>query len=385
MKASRSLFTIALITGVVGLVISRPWPKSPAGFASETPAGNSALNQDLKNFAALNPIDAHTHVFKNDPDFVEMLRQFHLQIVDVCVVNAHSSRFQSPGPQLENALSVGLERQLDTAWSVVRGAKGHAWLCTTFDPYRFNQADFSKMAIQQLDKNFADGAIAVKIWKNIGMEIKRPDGKFLMPDDPVFDGIYTEIAARNKTLVAHIAEPDSCWQPPNPDDPIFDYYKEHPEWYMYQQPDHPSKATLLAARDRMLAANPRLRVVGAHLGSLEMDLDELGRHFERYHNFAVDTAARVGNLMLQPPAKMRSFLIKYQDRVLYGTDLEFLPAENTPGAIKEWEETYARDWKYLADSEAVDYAGHKIQGLKLPQPVLRKLFHDNAVRWIPGI
>jgi predicted TIM-barrel fold metal-dependent hydrolase len=385
MKASPRRFAIALITGAAGLIILLSWPKSPTSFAVDLPSSNPVLSRDLKDFAALNPIDTHTHVFNTNPAFVEMLRQLHLQIVDICVVNDHSSRFKSPEPELENTLSADLKRQLDTVWSVVRSARGHVWLCTTFDPYRVNDPGFSGRAIQQLDKNFADGAVAVKIWKNIGMEIKRPDGKFVMPDDPAFEGIYKDIAAHNKTLIAHLAEPDTCWQPPNPNDPVYDYYKEHQEWYMYRLPDHPSKATILAARDRMLAENPGLRVVGAHLGSMETDVDEIGRHFDRYPNFAVDTAARVANLRLQPPAKVRSFPIKYQDRVLHGTDLEFLPAENTQAAIKEWDENYTRDWKYFADSEAIDYAGHKIQGLKLPQPVLRKLLHDNAVRWIPGI
>ena len=85
--------------------------------------------------------------------------------------------------------------------------------------------------------------------------------------------------------------------------------------------------------------------------------------------------------MLQPPAKVRAFLIKYQDRVLYGTDLVLSPDENTQSAINEWEDTYARDWKYFAGSEAVDSRGGKIRGLALPNPVLQKLFRKNALRW----
>jgi len=369
MKGSRRLFGISLITGVVGLGSFLLWHQSFASFAPGLPVGNSGLNQDLQAFAALNPIDTHTHVFKNDPAFVDMLRQLHLQIVDICVAND-----QSP-------VEKDLQLELDNAWTAVRNAKGHAWLCVTFDPYKFARPDFSEQAIRQLDRHFAAGAIAVKIWKNIGMEIKSPDGKYVMPDDPVFEPIYKDIAVHNKTLIAHIAEPDSCWQPPNPQAPYYDYYKEHPEWYMYRQPDHPSKATLLAARDRLLAENPKLRVVGAHLGSMETNVDEIARHFERYPNFAVDTAARVESLMLQPPAKVRAFLIKYQDRVLYGTDLVLSPEGNTQRAIKEWEETYTRDWKYFADTDAIDYRGHKTRGLELPKPVLQKLFHDNALQW----
>jgi hypothetical protein len=90
-------------------------------------------------------------------------------------------------------------------------------------------------------------------------------------------------------------------------------------------------------------------------------------------------------LMLAPREKARNFLIKYQDRVLYGTDLEFLSGEATPDALKDWQETYARDWKFLATDQKLQLRGREIEGLNLPEPVLRRIFHDNAVRWIPGI
>jgi hypothetical protein len=49
-----------------------------------------------------------------------------------------------------------------------------------------------------------------------------------MADDPTFEPIYRDIASRHRTLIAHLAEPDSCWQPPNPASPDDSYYKEHP-------------------------------------------------------------------------------------------------------------------------------------------------------------
>jgi hypothetical protein len=90
-------------------------------------------------------------------------------------------------------------------------------------------------------------------------------------------------------------------------------------------------------------------------------------------------------LMIQPREKVRNFLIKYHTRVVYGTDLEFLPDESTADALKDWQETYARDWRFLATNETWQYHGHQIQGLALPEPVLREIFHQNAVHWIPGI
>jgi predicted TIM-barrel fold metal-dependent hydrolase len=185
-------------------------------------------------------------------------------------------------------------------------------------------------------------------------------------------------------LIAHLAEPDSCWQPPNKNSPDYHYYNEHPEWYMFKQPDHPRKATIIQARDHMLEENPSLRVVGAHLGSLETDLDEIGRRFDRYPNFSVDVAARTVYLTLQPREKARQFLIKYQDRILYGTDLSLSDRQNTQAAEKAWEKQYATDWAFFSSDAILEYRGRRVRGLALPTQVLRKLYHDNAVHWIHG-
>jgi predicted TIM-barrel fold metal-dependent hydrolase len=99
----------------------------------------------------------------------------------------------------------------------------------------------------------------------------------------------------------------------------------------------------------------------------------------------VDTAARVQYLTLQPSPKVRKFLIKYQDRVLYGTDTEIMPDSNVDKVLSDLQDTYALDWKYFATKETFDYKGHKVTGLALPKPVLRKLYHENAVHWFPGI
>ncbi len=327
----------------------------------------------LPAFAAIQPIDSHAHAFKSDPAFYSMLDRLHLHILDICVANRHDPNFAT------------LDAKISAAKAVVRGSAGHAALCTTFDPFKFSDASFSKDAIAQLNRDFSDGAIAVKIWKNIGMELKNAQGKFVMPDDARFEPVYRDIAAHNKTLVAHLAEPDSCWLPPDKASPDYNYYREHPEWYMFRQPDHPAKQTILAARDHLLEMNPKLRVIGAHLGSMERNLDELGRRFDRYPNFAVDTAARVLYLGLAPREQARQFLMRYQDRVLYATDLEFFPPDSTAHAVAAWQKRYLTDWRFFSTDDTIDYQGHQVRGLALPEPVLRKLYHDNALRWLPGL
>ena len=269
--------------------------------------------------------------------------------------------------------------------SVSRSSAGRAAFCTTFSPYDFEEPGFSARVIGQLDRDFKAGAVAVKIYKTIGMQITNKAGTFLMADDPVFKAIYRHIADQGRTVVAHLAEPSSCWEGPNPASPDYGYYQKYPAEYAWLHPEYPSKAAILDARDHILASHPRLRLVGAHLGSMERDVQQIAARLDHYPNFAVDTAARVHYLARQPRDKVRAFLIKYQDRVLYGTDLEFLLADETEKKLKKWTDTYARDWKYFATHETVEYKGHTSPGLDLPKAVLRKLYRENAIRWLPGI
>jgi len=328
---------------------------------------------DLASFSALAPIDAHVHLYKDDPALGAFLKRLNLRVLDIIVIDDRDPFGKELEPQRSDVLKV------------VHATGGRALFCTTFSPYDFEDPGFAQRTIRRLDADFVAGAIAVKIYKVMGMEMKSKAGKYVMPDDPAFEPIYQAIAAHHRTVVAHIAEPDSCWQPPNTASPDYAYYQQHPEEYAYAHPEWPSKATILAARDHFLAENPKLLVVGAHLGSMETDVDEIARRFDRYPNFAVDTAARVEYLMIQPRDKVRAFLIKYQDRVLYGTDLVVMPKDDTEKALAEWNDTYARDWKFFATNKTVEVKGRKVQSLELPEPVLRKLYHDNAVRWFPGV
>ncbi len=346
---------------------------SPSASPATAPATGPFSDSELQAFAALEPIDTHTHVFQSAPAFYAMLQKLHMHILDICVDDDHSV-FQKNLPlEIKNALEV------------VRASAGNAALCTTFDPFKFKERGFTQAAIRQINHNFDQGAIAVKIWKNIGMEIKDAKGNYILPDNPIFGPIYKDIAAHHKTLIAHVADPNTLWEPPNPKAPDYSYYMEHPEWYMYKKAHPASKEAILRARDHLLEENPNLRVVGAHLGSMEADFGQLARHLDRYSNFAVDTAARMPYLMMQPRPNIINFITKYQDRLVYGTDLGFSPGKDPEATVKYWENYYARDWRFLATDDTLEYQGRKVQGLDLPQSILRKLYHDNAVQWFPGI
>jgi predicted TIM-barrel fold metal-dependent hydrolase len=364
MKALALLVTVGITAGIVSCqsASAQKTPRAIVGpFSSE----------ELPNFRALEPIDTHAHVFAADPAFTAMLKKLNLHILDVLVVND-----MTPGHN-------DLAKLKQEAWDVAHNGEGYVALCTTWDPYSFSQQDFAQNAVRGLNEDFANGAIAVKLWKNVGMEIKDANGKYLMPDDPVFEPIFQDIQAQNKTLLAHVADPDSGWQKPNPKSPDFEYYRDNPKAYMYGKSGVPNKAEILQARDRMLEKNPSLRVVGAHLGSMESNLTDLGGHLDRYPNFAVDIAARMPYFEMRKRETMIAFITRYQDRLIYGTDIEFSGEPNK--TMVELEDVYANDWRYFATSDVILYKGKPVQGLNLPAAILRKIYHENAVKWFPGI
>lgn len=369
-KRTALIISSTLILFLFLVALSVLTAKPVAGAAQ----GEWSADKALLSLAALEPIDTHVHMmFKGDSTFNAMLARLHMHLLDILLVDDHHE-YRKNWPQ-----------QHEDGFALVRGDRSHVSLCTSFDPFKFKDADFAQSAIAGLDRDFADGAIAVKIWKNIGMELKDKDGHYVLADNPRFEPIYEDIQKHDRTLIAHQAEPDEAWLPPNLNGLDYPYYKENPTWYMYNKPEAPRKQEILDARDHVLAMNPKLRVVGAHLGSMEDDLPGLGKRFDRYSNFATDVAARVVHLVVRPRDDVRAFIVKYQDRLVYGTDLEVAPDQKIEDAIKEWQDQYARDWRYFATRDSFEYDGHKTQGLGLPPEVLKKLYHANAVRWFPGI
>jgi predicted TIM-barrel fold metal-dependent hydrolase len=232
----------------------------------------------------------------------------------------------------------------------------------------------------------------VKFWKEIGMVVKDSNGHYVMFDDPRFDPLLDLIQKSGKTAIAHIGEPYNCWLPLDSMTVDGDrhYFKEHPQYHGYLHPEVPGYWKQIEARDRVLAKHSRLRVVGCHLGSLEFDVDELAKRLDRYPNFAVDLAARIVHFQVQDQKKVRNFILKYQDRLLYGTDNDVNGIEkNLQSELLDCEKVYRRDYRYFATDEEVELpeikSNFKVRGLALPASVLKKIYCENAVKWIPGI
>jgi len=321
-------------------------------------------------------IDAHIHYGDDAPELLALLDEFNLKLLNICVAeDAHG----------------GWRDQAETYARLTHQDPAHFAWCTSFDLPRFDDRGYLDAVLAGLDADFANGAIACKIWKNIGMEVRKADGSFFMVDDELFDPIYEHMVAKGWPLLTHIAEPLECWLPLKEGSPHYGYYSRNPEWHMFNKPDYPSHATLMAARDNVLAKHPRLRMIGAHLGSLEYDVDEVAARLDRYPNFAVDISARLSDLAIQNSAKVRDFFVKYQDRILFGTDVVMrqapsaLPAAERAQALASLRQTYETHIAYLEHSGPVTVRSYPSEGLALPPSVLDKHWRTNSQQWYPGL
>lgn len=322
-------------------------------------------------------IDAHIHFDSEHPAYAEQLAEWNMKFLNTIGGVEHPewrARRAEPYARLAAAYP---ER--------------FGWV-TSFDLPRFGDREYAERCIAGLEADFARGAVGCKIWKSFGLGFRDPEGRHVLVDHPILEPILSFLERSGKTLLIHIADPIGGWQPLGPENLTANFYRKHPEKYAYGNPAFPAHETLIASRDRIVERHPKLRVVGAHLGSLEFDAAQLARRFERYPNFAVDTSglARALALGLQDRGLVRRICIEFQDRLLFGSDQhahaqDAESAEARAKAMASIREGHAAAFAYYESDGRVKLREHEVQGLGLPEPVLRKLYVENARRWYPGL
>ena len=355
------------------LVLSQVAAHAPAEPAAGTATAGYYALADFRRVAK---IDAHVHVHGRADRFMAQAIADGFRIL---TINVDAPDY----PPIR-------EQQL-AAESLRERYPGRVAFAATLSVEGFQSPDWSAATLRNIDAAVAHGAVGIKIWKNIGMALRDADGSYVMPDDPRLEPIIAHLAATHIVLLGHQAEPRNCWLP-------FeqmtvrsdrDYFREHPQYYMYRHPEMPTHAAILAARDRMLRAHPGLRFDGVHLASLEWDVDRVADFLDHYPNADVDVAARIVHLEYQAVrqrGKVRRFLLRYQDRILYGSDTAYGPGDSDPAAVSELHEDWLKDWRFLVSSDRMhsdDFDG-TFRGLHLPRTVIDKIYRRNAEALFPS-
>jgi len=336
-----------------------------------------------EDFQSVPKIDAHMHIQNYaDTVFINQAKEDNFRFLNLNV-------FKSGGKPVEEQQKFSVE--------MVQAFPGrNAWV-TAFSLDNFNKEGWQDEAITYIKKSVENGAVGVKVWKNIGFFLKDENAKLVMIDHPRFDPILDYMAKNHIPLIGHLGEHRNSWLPLEKMtvNGNRDYARAHPEEHMYLHPERPSYEDYINARDRMLEKHPDLIFIGAHLGSLEWSVDELAKRLDKFPNMSVDMAERVSHLQYQTLTewqKVHDFFIKYQDRLLYGTDLRSSAMDIVNKRIKDPEgikkhahEVWMRHWKFFTDDQMmrVPKVEGEFKGLKLPREVVDKIYRTNAEKLFP--
>jgi hypothetical protein len=328
---------------------------------------------DMNDFGSVKKVDTHVHLNSDDPALAVLAKADNFFLL---TINVDVPDYLDVSSQEKFAL-----QQVETSPDQVK-------YVAAFTLENWDSANWADKTIERLERSFSNGALGVKIWKNIGMVHKNAEGKFVMIDDPKFDPVIRYIISKDKTVLGHLGEPKNCWLPLDQMTVNNDrqYFKENPQYHMFLHPEYPSYDDQINARDRFVEKHPDMRFVGAHLGSLEWDVDELAKRLDKFPNMAVDMAARVPHLQHQSISdrdKVRDFMIKYQDRIIYATDTGISEDSDPAEAKKYVHDRWLADWRYFVTDEkmTVEEVNGEFRGLKLPREVIDKIYRENAIRW----
>jgi predicted TIM-barrel fold metal-dependent hydrolase len=306
--------------------------------------------------------DAHAHAEGNKSTYVWILDALHIK----AVLNISYSNFASPEwiADYEAALRADTDR-----------FPGRFAFCTSFNIVRFFEPTYIEEVLAKLEKDIdRKGAVAVKIWKDLGMMLRDHEGRYVFCDDDRLAPILDFIAGKGVPVVLHLGDPRAAWEPLVPGTPHYEYFHKNPEFHFHGKPDKPRYEEILFHRDVLVERYPCITFVCAHLASLEHDVERLGTFLDAHPNAMVDSSGRYPDLARQPQEKVRAFFRDYHDRILYGADWDI--DENTFAGTEE-----EREAKIARTISAFRETFHFYEEtLALPESVLEDFYLRNAAK-----
>ena len=239
-----------------------------------------------------------------------------------------------------------------------------------------DDADYPKRAAAQLEQDVRNGAQGLKIFKNFGMDLKDGKGQRVHVDDPRFDPLFEACGRLKIPVLIHTAEPWSFFQPIDKNNERWLELKTHPG-RARPPAKYPSWETLMNEQHELFARHPNTTFISAHLAWLGSDLGELSKLLDRLPNMYTEIGAVLYDLGRQPKFA-RQFLMKYQDRVLFGKDTWNADEYLTYFRVLETGDEYFDYYRKY-------HAFWQMYGLDLPDEVLKKVYYKNALKIVPGI
>ncbi len=225
---------------------------------------------------------------------------------------------------------------------------------------------------QQIDRLIAMGADGLKMI-NGKPNVRKASGIAL--DSPVYDDYWDRIEERGLPVLWHVNDPEEFWDP-----------EAAPEWakgpgWLYDD-TFPTNESLYAECERVLDKHPKAKIIFAHFYFLSDFLDRAAAFLDRYPEVNLDLSPGIEMLhnFSKRPEAAREFFLKYQDRILFGTDFAPRSPLSRIWVVRNFLET--DETFHVPTDERLFWPDHRtmITGIKLPEDVLRKIYEGNFRR-----
>lgn len=241
--------------------------------------------------------------------------------------------------------------------------------------------DFVDRCIQHLEEDLGRGACGLKLTKELGLFFRDGDGTMLSVDDRRLYPIWQRAGDLDIPVLIHVSDPEAFFLPIDARNEHYLTLREFPAWGFHGA--HFSKAELLQQRNRMIADHPKTMFILPHVANHPEDLGSVAELLDAHPNVVIDFSARIDELGRQPYSA-HDFIVKYQDRILFGLDMPVSPeAYRCYYRVLETRDEFFDYPDYIGRFDV--YTRWKLYGLDLPDEVLKKVYYENAERVIPGV
>jgi uncharacterized protein len=289
-------------------------------------------------------------------------------------------------------LNGGTGAQLDAVLKAGEPYKDRVANFVTFSSQGINEPGWSAKFAAEMERGFKAGALGLKVAKGLGLSAKNPDGTFIQADDPRLDAVWAMAAKYDRPVLIHLGDSIGRFYPIGPRNERYEaglWHRPGDSEGNYYNNGYPSYAVIERARENMHKKHPKTRFVNAHLAMLYYDPEKVARLLDTYPNADVEIAATVQDLG-RAPRLWREFIIKYQDRVLMGSD-----GSPDRGVDDFWtphwrfletlDEYFEHPAQIRTEGGSPGHGRWNISGIGLPDDVLRKIYYLNALRHLPSL
>ena len=310
----------------------------------------------------------------------------HIEKARFPIIDVHSHPYAESPTDLqqwiENMKKAGIEKTLilshehgarfDSVYAIYSQYPEQFEVWCGFDYTGYDQPGFGPAAVAELERCFKLGAKGVGELgdKGKGLYYCKPPAYGMHLDDPRMDPLLEKCAELGMPINIHVAEPLWFYQPmDSTNDGLMNAY----HWRLDNQPGIVGHQGMIQILERAVKRHPKTTFIACHFANCDYDLTILGNLFDKYPNLYADISARYAETA-PIPRFVRSFYEKYQDRLLYGTDMGFDldMYQITFRILESWDEHF-----YERDQFGYHWA---LNGFGVSDEVLQKVYRNNALK-----